>query len=472
MSSSSSPSDARTSRSLLVLVAVAVVSGLVIYAWWNPERPRDWLRRATSWNAVSSERDKPTHKSDHPDHEVAPRAADSQSLRLTAQARKNLKLRVASAELRDFSRSISVPGMVVERPGLSTILVTAPLTGVITRIHVLDGEAIEPGRKLFDLRLTHEELVQSQAELLQTAEELDVTAREIRRIEQLAEQGGLAGKQLLERQYERQKLEAVLHSRREALLLHGLSTQQIDSIIKTRRLLPELSVFAPPAVAAAEEAAANTPWQVQALKVSPGQHVSAGDTLLTLTNYEELYIQGEAFERDLDSIQRAADANAELTAIWDTESGRPETVTNLKLLYLAPRVDPDSRTLDFFVALPNELRRDARLPAGARFIAWRFRPGERVQLSIPVETWENRLVLPIDAVALDGPEAYVFLPKGDRLERRAVHLEYRDSRWAVIANDGALVVGAPVIVSSAQQLHFALKNQLGGGIDPHAGHQH
>lgn len=471
---STSPPEPRVPsyRAIVVVAAACLAGGLGIHAWMNPEWWRAWRHRAADGNSTNHADEHSAVSTAEPRSPTSHRDSDEPSLRLSSQARKNLRLRVASAELRDFQRSIRVPGMVVERPGRSTILVTAPLTGVITRIHVLDGEAIEPGRKLFDLRLTHEELVQSQAELLQTAEELDVTSREIRRIEQLAEQGGLAGKQLLERQYERQKLEAVLHSRREALLLHGLTSAQIESIVKTRRLLPELSVFAPTPAALEEDTAATTPWQVQSLKVSPGQHVNAGDTLLTLTNYAELYIQGEAFERDLESIQNAADANAELAAIWDTEGIRPETVTGLRLLYLAPRVDPDSRTLDFFVSLPNELRRDAKLPAGARFIAWRFRPGERVELSIPVETWENRPVLPIDAVAMDGPEAYVFLPKGDRLERRAVHLEYRDSQWAVLANDGTLIVGAPVVVSSAQQLQFALKNQLGGGVDPHAGHQH
>jgi cobalt-zinc-cadmium efflux system membrane fusion protein len=42
----------------------------------------------------------------------------------------------------------------------------------------------------------------------------------------------------------------------------------------------------------------------------------------------------------------------------------------------------------------------------------------------------------------------------------------------VIANDGTLFPGDRVAMSAAQQLHLALKNKAGGGIDPHAGHNH
>ena len=113
------------------------------------------------------------------------------------------------------------------------------MTGVITRIYPIEGEAVEPGEKLFDLRLTHEELVQSQADLLKTAEELDVIAREIKRIEDLIKDQALPGKQLLERQYEQQKLQAAMRAQRQALLLHGLTNEQVDAILRERTLLQD-----------------------------------------------------------------------------------------------------------------------------------------------------------------------------------------------------------------------------------------
>ena len=476
MSQATSKPRSRWTLSLRWLVSivaiVAIVAAGVLYPYWLPE-VRRLLSRDNSLDEMSHPPETALSDTTH-EHEGHDHAghSESTSLEMSEQARKNIGLRIAKVALSPFTKTVSVPGMVAERPGRSTILVTAPMTGIVIKIYAIEGEAIEPGRKLFDLRLTHEELVQSQAELLQTAEELDVTAREIKRIERLTENGGLAGKQLLERQYERQKLEAILHSKREALLLHGLSGPQIETILEKRELLKQLTVVAPVSADGEEQHPQQTPFQVQSLKAAPGQHVNAGDTLVSLADHAELYIQGEAFERDVAAISRAADADAEVSATLEAEGGRPELVSNLRVLYLAAKVDPGTRTLDFFVTLPNQLQRDAKLPDGHRFVAWRFRPGQRVQLQIPIETLENRLVLPVEAVAQDGAETYVFTPNGDHLDRRTVHVEYRDAQWAVIANDGSLFAGESVAISSAQQLQLALKNKSGGGIDPHAGHNH
>ena len=414
-----------------------------------------------------------THEGhDHAGHDHAGHNATN-SIELSLQARKNIGLGdPLKVKLEPFTKTVSVPGMVVERPGRSTVEVTAPMTGVVTRIYPIEGEAVEPGAKLFDLRLTHEELVQSQADLLKTAEELDVIAREIKRIEDLIKDQALPGKQLLERQYEQQKQEAAMRAQRQALLLHGLTAEQVDAILKNRKLLQNLTVTVPTTTDDGGMSPAGAIFQVQSLKVAQGQHVNAGDTLAVLADHAQLFIEGEAFERDMQQISRAAERGLPVSAELDTDGGKAEVVANLRVLYLAAKVDPDSRTLDFYVKLPNEKVRDTKLEVGHRFIAWRFRPGQRVQLEIPIETLPDRIVLPADAVAPEGPETYVFTPNGDHFDRRSVHVEYRDPKWVVVANDGSLFPGDLVAPKGAQQLQLALKNKAGGGPDPHAGHNH
>lgn len=95
-----------------------------------------------------------------------------------------------------------------------------------------------------------------------------------------------------------------------------------------------------------------------------------------------------------------------------------------------------------------------------------------MQIQLPVEEWKERIVLPATAVAQDGIEAFVFRANGDHFDREAVHVEYRDPRFVVIANDGTLFPGDRVAMKAAQQLQLAIKNKSGGGIDPHAGHNH
>ena len=95
-----------------------------------------------------------------------------------------------------------------------------------------------------------------------------------------------------------------------------------------------------------------------------------------------------------------------------------------------------------------------------------------MQVTVPVEQWEKRIVLPVDAVAQDGVETYVFVPNGKRFDRKPVHVEYRDRFKVVIADDGSVYEGDAVALSGAQQMLLALKNKSGGAVDPHAGHNH
>jgi len=401
------------------------------------------------------------------DHEHDEAAA----IKLSKQARGSIGLRLARVELRPFDRTITVPGIIVERPGWSVLEVTAPMTGVVTRVYPIQGEAVEPNQPLFEVRLTHEDLLQVQTEFLRTIEELDVIGREVGRLEKVSADGVIAGKTFLERKYEQQKQEAALKAQRQALLLHGLSQDQVDKIVASRTLLPSLTIRAP--VREAAETSPRRLLQVQQLKVSQGKYVNAGDTLCTLADYGELYIEGRAFEQDIQAINRAATAGCTISAVLGSKSNADEeTVQGLCILYLDDKVDRQSRAFHFYVTLPNRLLREARTPDGRRFAYWQFKPGQRTQVRVPVEQWKDRIVLPVEAVAQEGAEAYVFEANGDHFDRRPVHVEYRDQDWVVIANDGALKVGAMVAASAAHQVQLALKSKAGGGVDPHAGHNH
>src|SRR5690606_8290979 len=100
------------------------------------------------------------------------------------------------------------------------------------------------GSLLFRIRMTHEDLVQAQTTFLQTLGELDVEKQEIKRLENI-NPDILAGKVVLERKYQQQKLLALLSAQREALLLHGLAPEQVAQIEDNRKLLRDMQIFAP-----------------------------------------------------------------------------------------------------------------------------------------------------------------------------------------------------------------------------------
>jgi len=312
-----------------------------------------------------------------------------------------------------------------------------------------------------------------QTEFLRTVEELDVARRELARLEKVAADGAIAGKAVLERKYDQQKLEGIFRAQRQALLLHGLSAEQIDQIVSSRTLLQTLTIRAPARENDSPAAQPPTWLQVQELKVSQGSYVTAGTVLCRLADHAELYIEGRAFEQDIEAITSAAAKGFAVCASLGAETtGQRQTIEGLKILYLDDQVDAQSRVFRFYVSLPNRLAGENATLDGRRFVSWRFRPGQRVEIKVPVERWDDRIVLPVDAVAQDGAEYYVFEYNDGHFDRRAVHVEYRDQDWVVIANDGALCPGVMISQSAAHQMQVALKNKSGGAVDPHAGHNH
>jgi multidrug efflux pump subunit AcrA (membrane-fusion protein) len=400
---------------------------------------------------------------DHGDH--GHEHGNSSVVQLSAAALKNIRYKPYTVAVQDYARTISLPGIIVERPGKSQIRVSAPLTGNVTRSYVHEGEAIPAGSPLFDIRLTHEDLVTAQSDFLATIDALDVVKAEVERLEAITE-GVIAGKRILEQKYERQKLEARLKAQQQALLLHGLSEEQIDEILKTRYLIQSLTIRAP------ERAEPDKhPYTVQSVDVQLGQQVTAGDTLCVLVDHCELLIEGTAFEADTPYLREAIEAGTPVAADVLVSARREKAAEDLKLLYLADQVDRESRARHFYVRLPNEIVSDRR-EGSQRFLQWRFSPGQRVELSLPVEHWQDRLVVPAAAVVNDGAEAYVYRQGGNNFERVPVHVEHRDKQSAVIKNDGAIFPGDVIAGIGAFQIHLALKSKSGPAIDPHAGHNH
>lgn len=478
-------------------LALIVVGAVLLRDRWWP-RAQSWVqstiaarRPATTDAHASQGEDEHGHDDHGHSHD------DPNLLELSEQARANLGLTAEVLKpitLETFRRAITVPAIVTERPGRTRVQVSTPIAGVITHVHAVQGEAVAPGTLLFQLRITAEELVESQTSLLKSIGELDVENREITRLQKVSDSGAVPLKSLLERQYAKEKLDALIEAQKEALRLHGLSDRQIDEIAKDRRLLKELQIVAPqvddhsddelkltdravpPETVTPETAhgagADASPLVLKEVRVHKGQTVAAGETLAILADYSELYIEGQAFEQDLPQLSEAAQKAWKVSALFEEPGNRTRIVDNLDVIYASSEIDVDTRTLPFYVRLPNAIARSTTNAEGQRFLDWQYRMGQRLQLRLPVEEWPERIVLPVDAVARDGAESYVFRLNGDHFDRISVKVDYRDPSYVVIANNGAVFPGNVVALRGAHQMLMALKNKSGGGVDPHAGHNH
>ncbi|GIX05084.1 MAG: hemolysin D [Planctomycetaceae bacterium] len=491
------------------LVLAVGVGFVTLDRWWP--HTQAWVQTTISAQKKAPLLDGHDHGSggddhaghDHGDHGHA--HDNASSLKLSKQAMGNIGLTaefLKPVELETFRRAIMVPAIVVERPGRTRIEVSTPMAGVITHVHAVRGEAIKPGSLLFEIRITAEELVATQTELLKTIGELDVENREIARLEAVTKSGAVPQKTLLERQYAKDKLEVLLAAQKEALRLQGLSERQIGEIVEKRRLLRDLQIVAPapdehsheelrltrkdvipishsetgdsppPGERPPHADKVHAPLILQEVRVHKGETVPAGATLAIVADMSELYIEGRAFEQDIDLLAAAAARGWRVTALFERAGQQVEDVADLELLYSASDVDVESRTLRFYVRLPNRIVREVPSPNGLSYVEWKYRPGQRLQLRVPVEEWERQIVLPVDAIAQEGAESYVFQQNGDHFDRVPVRVIYRDQSHAVVKNDGSIFPGDIIARRGAHQMQMALKNKSGGGVDPHAGHNH
>jgi multidrug efflux pump subunit AcrA (membrane-fusion protein) len=214
---------------------------------------------------------------------------------------------------------------------------------------------------------------------------------------------------------------------------------------------------------------------VQSLHVELGQQVEAGQLLCYLADHRFLQIEGKAFKDDIPWLQQAArngwkvevDYDDAATGNWDTAPPK------LRIDYLANVVDRDSRTFSFYLALENQWQVYDK--DGVSRILWRFQPGTRLRLRVPVEAYDDVFVLPRQALVREAGEAYVFKKRLDKFERTPVRVLHEDRQYVVLAPGDGLRAGTYVAANSAASLNRILKAQQMGdqpSSHDHHGHSH
>jgi len=133
-------------------------------------------------------------------------AADS-TVELSEQAKRNLKLSSKRAFPQNFWKRIVIPGEIMDRPGLSDRSLTSPISGVITHVHVQQGDIVKPGDRIATVRLVSGYLQQAQSDLFKAVRETEIASKEINRIQAMVDRGIVPEKRviMLQQEIERQR---------------------------------------------------------------------------------------------------------------------------------------------------------------------------------------------------------------------------------------------------------------------------
>ncbi|MCI0376485.1 MAG: hypothetical protein L0215_02645 [Gemmataceae bacterium] len=388
-------------------------------------------------------------------------------VKLSPQAQANLGLVVQPVEPRAYWRSIGLPGTVVERRGRSDRSVHAPTAGVVKKIYAFPGDTAQPDAPLFELAVNSESLQTSQTELRKTTLEIQFARARIKQLEELAKDQVIPAAQLMELRLNLDRLDATRTMHRQDLATRGLSLIEIDDAA-AGVFLKSIVVRAP------GKAALDRPdvMEIEELKVQPGEQVQPGQVLCLLGSHESLYIEGRAFKDELPWLQQAAEKGWVLEADFmeKGDGNWPSLPQKLRIQFLSNSMEEETQSFRFYVPFANQHRDYER--DGRKHHIWRFRPGQKVLLQVPVALFEQVFVLPAAAVVREGPEAYVWRQNGNLFERRPVHVLAQDDRRIVLANDGSIAEGAHLAQNAAAALNRVLKAQQAGGDAGHGHHGH
>jgi membrane fusion protein, heavy metal efflux system len=151
--------------------------------------------------------------------------------------------------------------------------------------------------------------------------------------------------------------------------------------------------------------------------------------IATIANLDSVWILGDVFERDLNTVRAAQSVDVTFPAY-------PGEIVRGKISNISDAMDPTSRTLKVRVVLPNPKHR--------------FKPEMFANLTI-ARTTAPEFVLPTTAVVHDGTSSYVYLQTSpEKYERRQVTTGALRGKTVVVTS--GLKDGDQIVVAGAALL--------------------
>ena len=279
------------------------------------------------------------------------------TVQLTADQLSQFGITFGTVDMRMLENEVRTVGVVTFDE--TRIAQVAPkFGGFVERLHVdFTGQPVRRGQPL--LEVYSPELVAAQEELL-------VARRLERTMDESTVPGVPAGSSNL------------LAAARRRLRLWDISEAQIEEILRTGEVRRTLTLHAPASGVVVEK------------NVVDGQAIQAGQTLYTIADLSEVWIDAELREADAGNVREGSGATIELAAF----PGRP---FKGRVEYVYPTLQEVSRTLRARVAVANS--------------EGRLKPGMYATVRITTPT-RRALTVPASAVIRTGERSMVFVDMG------------------------------------------------------------
>ena len=185
--------------------------------------------------------------------------------------------------------------------------------------------------------------------------------------------------------------------------------------------------------------------------VTVGQTIDPSVRLFRVADLTHLLAQAEVHEADLAKVRRGQLARIRVLPF-------PDQVYSGRVVRLADAIDPERRTLLVWIEVQNTPDR-------------RLKPEMFAQVDLVVARLSSAVVVPNEAVQMNGPERFVFVQNGESFVRQNVVVGERDDRYTAILS--GLVPGDEVVTVGAVELRTLSSQPSGAGlVDESKPHTH
>jgi cobalt-zinc-cadmium efflux system membrane fusion protein len=304
---------------VLALVAVATVVALLL---WNRSRsgagrpvPAPRTIADSSGSPAQTEPTEPT-------------------ITLSSEAAQNARIKIQTVGEKLMGADVSgapVAGTVQANIYRSTPVVSL-VGGIARRVNAELGQNVKQGQTL--AIVVSDDLAKAQSEYLSTLAELDEHHKHHARTMKLVEIGAASREELEQATTKLRTAEAEAASRRQRLLLLGLSAQRVGQLKSSTQVTSEVSLPAP------------LSGTVISRSVNPGEVITADKELLRVSNLSSVWVIAQVYEKDLGKIRIGSGATI-------TSDAYPGRVFRGQVSYIDPVIDQTTRTAQVRVELAN-----------------------------------------------------------------------------------------------------------------------
>jgi len=273
--------------------------------------------------------------------------------------------------------SVTVPGTVASNAYRDT-KVNALVGGVTRAVSAELGATVHRGDVL--AVIFSAELAEAQMKYLSMRAAFEADHLKLERTKDLLRVGASSRRDLEEATALHEAHETELAAARQRLLVLGLSSEQVGQLRDASQIISEVPVRAP------------ADGTVIVRTLNPGQVITPGQELFTVTDLQTVWVIGDVYEKD---FARVAVGSAVVIAV----PAGPKAERRGRVAYIDPRVDPITRTAKVRVEVAN--------PGGE------LRLGMFVNVTLGTSSGRAAIVVPRDAVHAVGGRTVVYVAAAD-----------------------------------------------------------